>query len=596
MIKSAYNYPISQLFDIESNVVYRVPRYQREYTWGKWEWEKFFDDILENDNGYFLGSIICINQSTDTLSTQELEIVDGQQRMVTLSLLFTAIYSHLHENNSSLDEEQRVDLFNLKRKLISKKDPDKTRIIPQIQNNNEQDYLAILGTAGIIKHYKTPSNAGNRRIFKAYRYFKDRISSSSEDPESKSELIKQLLEKLNQATIVKIEVVSHSDAYILFESLNNRGVPLTAIDLIKTKLLAQLEHNDPGKIDYYFETWNYLLNDLGDDYTVQERFFRQYCNAFKPDLIDIVNFPVATRSNLIHIYEKLISNNAYHFLEEIVEAGKWYSFILGRRKDENYNSLTKPLLNLERIQGTPSYLLLMFLLVHRERYQLDQKHLTKIIDLLVRFFVRRNLTDVPPTRDLTRLFMKIIENLNGLKGVEIVSVVSNQLLSVASDDNRFREQLEGPIYADNTEVTRFILYAIEERAMTREKRVDLWAKDGNQHLWTIEHIFPQGENIPQSWVAMIANGNAQKSKELQQQHVHRLGNLTISGFNSNLGNKSFEEKRDRKDKQGRPVGYKNGLYLNQKLAVKTEWNIESIQKRTSELVEEAMDIFSLVRD
>ena len=81
MIKSVNSYPISQLFDIDSNVVYHVPKYQREYTWTKREWENLFDDILDNDPGYYLGSIICINQSGDALSVQELELVDGQQRL-----------------------------------------------------------------------------------------------------------------------------------------------------------------------------------------------------------------------------------------------------------------------------------------------------------------------------------------------------------------------------------------------------------------------------------------------------------------------------------------------------------------------------------
>jgi hypothetical protein len=88
VIKSVNNYPVSQLFDIEAGVVYAIPRYQREYTWKMDQWESLFDDVEENDPGYFLGSIICINQTTDTLAVQRLEVVDGQQRLTTLSLLF----------------------------------------------------------------------------------------------------------------------------------------------------------------------------------------------------------------------------------------------------------------------------------------------------------------------------------------------------------------------------------------------------------------------------------------------------------------------------------------------------------------------------
>ena len=135
MIKSVTNYPVSQLFDIEAGVVYAIPRYQREYTWGKYQWESLFDDVLENDPGYFLGSIICINQTTDTLSVQKLELVDGQQRLTTLSLLFASVYQALKSHETDLDDEQRVELINLKRKLVLKRGDDQIRLIPA---NSEQ--------------------------------------------------------------------------------------------------------------------------------------------------------------------------------------------------------------------------------------------------------------------------------------------------------------------------------------------------------------------------------------------------------------------------------------------------------------------------
>ena len=100
MIKSVNNYPVSQLFDIEAGVVYAIPRYQREYTWGKNQWENLFDDVLENHPGYFVGSIIFINQSTDALSVQKLELVDGQQRLTTLSLLFASVYHALKSHET----------------------------------------------------------------------------------------------------------------------------------------------------------------------------------------------------------------------------------------------------------------------------------------------------------------------------------------------------------------------------------------------------------------------------------------------------------------------------------------------------------------
>lgn len=595
MIKSVNNYPVSQLFDIEAGVVYAIPRYQREYTWGKNQWENLFDDVLENDPGYFLGSIICINQSTDALSVQKLELVDGQQRLTTLSLLFASVYHALKSHETDLDDEQRVELINLKRKLVLKKGDDQIRLIPQIQNNNNPDYRAVLAEIGIISECDVPAYAGNRKIFRAYRYFQDRIDEMANGRSNRLGTIMEFLDKVSHACLVKIEVASHADAYTLFESLNNRGMPLTAIDLIKNKLLARLESIEPGKVDHYFGHWNRLLGYLGDDYAIQERFFRQYYNAFKDQLKAVHQVPVATRSNLIQIYEKLINHDAKDCLQKISAAGRLYSLILSRNQDDALNGLEKPIKDLERIQGAPSYLLMLYLLVRKDELELTNAHLSSIVELLVRFFVRRNLTDTPPTRDLTRLFMTVIDKISGLRADAIPQSIEQQLVAVSATDEAFQRKLDGPIYEENSGVTRFILCALAEQAMTKESWVDLWRFENKQFVWTIEHIFPQGENIPQSWITMIAGGDEIKAKEIQQTHVHKLGNLTISGFNSALGNKSFEDKRDRVDRQGRAVGYKNGLKLNEDLATAAGWSVDQIDSRTDKLVQQVTQLFKLQR-
>lgn len=593
MIKSVNNYPVSQLFDIEAGVVYAIPRYQREYTWGKSQWENLFDDVLENDPGYFLGSIICINQSTDALSVQKLELVDGQQRLTTLSLLFASVYHALKSHETDLDDEQRVELINLKRKLVLKKGDDQIRLIPQIQNNNNPDYRAVLAEIGVISECDVPAYAGNRKIFRAYRYFQDRIDEMANGRSNRLGTIMEFLDKVSHACLVKIEVASHADAYTLFESLNNRGMPLTAIDLIKNKLLARLESIEPGKVDHYFGHWNRLLGYLGDDYAIQERFFRQYYNAFKDQLKAVHQVPVATRSNLIQIYEKLINHDAKDCLQKISAAGRLYSLILSRNQDDALNGLEKPIKDLERIQGAPSYLLMLYLLVRKDELELTNAHLSSIVELLVRFFVRRNLTDTPPTRDLTRLFMTVIDKISGLRADAIPQSIEQQLVAVSATDEAFQHKLDGPIYEENSGVTRFILCALAEQAMTKESWVDLWRFENKQFVWTIEHIFPQGENIPQSWITMIADGDEIKAKEIQQTHVHKLGNLTISGFNSALGNKSFEDKRDRVDRQGRAVGYKNGLKLNEDLAASAGWSVVQIDSRTDKLVQQVTQLFKL---
>ena len=135
---------------------------------------------------------------------------------------------------------------------------------------------------------------------------------------------------------------------------------------------------------------------------------------------------------------------------------------------------------------------------------------------------------------------------------------------------------------------------IAKTGMTRENKVDLWKRyDSKQYIFSIEHIFPQGENIPKVWVDMIANGDVAKAKEYQMEYVHTLGNLTITAYNSTLSNKGFTDKRDRKDSKGEYIGYKNNLNLNADLATKDTWTIEDIKTRTDKLIQQILKLFEL---
>jgi uncharacterized protein with ParB-like and HNH nuclease domain len=592
MIKSALNKPISELLGIDSNWLFTVPKYQREYVWRRDDWENLFDDLWENPPGYFLGSMICINRSTGAMQTQALEVVDGQQRLTTLSLLYAAVYTFLSRFGER-DEDSISELYNLRHRLILRGKKRSLRLEPSYQGNNNLDYQAILQEAGILDGIKIPPFAGNRRIFKAYRFFINRLDEQDEKGKRRFDLknVQELLARVNRASMVTIEVGSHADAFTLFESLNNRGVPLSALDLIKNKLLATLEKKTPESIEDNFNKWKELLDNLADDYTVQERFIRQYYNTFKyRKEISVPNAPLATRSNIIHIYEKLIDKNAKWLFSDLLEKAKLYGKIIAPYSDGVPENLAKQFLNLARIGGAPAYVLILFLLAERSKM-----NLSGICELLVRYLVRRNLTDVPPTRDLPRIFMDIITKIREGSDKEIEKTIRRELLAkgrIASDD-LFKDKLSGNIYLENVDVTRFILCSIEEKNQTLERLTDLWERDKKGDLiWTVEHIFPQGQNIPTHWMKMIADGDEKKAREYRDTHAHNLGNLTITGYNSKLGNKSFEDKRDRKDSNDKYVGYKNGLFLNKELKNAKVWTIENIENRTQVLVEEAMRLFS----
>lgn len=589
--------------------IYDIPRYQREYTWNQRDWANLYDDITQNDAGYFLGSFIVVNGTVNSkMDTIHYEVIDGQQRLTTLSLLLAALYTRIMEHKDSIDDDMMLDdIRPLRNRLILKSDKSMTRVIPQVQNHNLEDYRWILKEhIGLDAVIQKPKFLGLRKMSKAFNYFYDRLG---EDVEGRDgiECVRCLLDICRlvcSAVVVQITVDSHADAYTLFASLNNRGVPLSAVDLIKNMLLGKVAGVDDGQLNYYFERWQEVLHNLGDDYKTQERFFRQNYDAFRRE----VNKPfigesgsqlplgsVATRSNLLKIYEKRMesADGALKMLDELTENSALYSRIIGLDQESPDSELSHQLLELSRAQGVASYLMLLFLFKKQNQLELKDETLALLVKLLVCFFVRRNLTDTPPTRDLERLFISICESLEseGLKGIAAAEYIKKRLVDVSASDASFKERLEGPIYDVNPDMTRYILTVIASPSVTKEMK-PLWERyaSGN-YVWTIEHIFPQGKNIPDEWVKMVADGDMSKAIEVQEKQVHTLGNLTITGYNSKLSNMPFVTKRDRKDAYGANVGYRNGLNLNDELVNTDTWTSEQIQERTDKLVRLTLKAF-----
>lgn len=602
MINNVEDPTVANILSTDMLKIYDIPRYQREYTWNQRDWANLYDDITQNDAGYFLGSFIVVNGTVNSkMDTIHYEVIDGQQRLTTLSLFLAALYTRIMEHKDSIDDDMMLDdIRPLRNRLILKSDKSMTRVIPQVQNHNLEDYRWILKEhIGLDAVMQKPKFLGLRKMSKAFNYFYDRLG---EDVGGRDgiECVRCLLDICRlvcSAVVVQITVDSHADAYTLFASLNNRGVPLSAVDLIKNMLLGKVAGVDDGQLDYYFERWQEVLHNLGDDYKTQERFFRQNYDAFRRE----VNKPfigesgsqlplgsVATRSNLLKIYEKRMEadDGALKVLDELTENSALYSKIIGLDQEGPDSELSHQLLELSRAQGVASYLMLLFLFKKQNQLELKDETLALLVKLLVCFFVRRNLTDTPPTRDLERLFISICESLEseGLKGIAAAEYIKKRLVDVSASDASFKERLEGPIYDVNPDMTRYILTVIASPSVTKEMK-PLWERyaSGN-YVWTIEHIFPQGKNIPDEWVKMVADGDMSKAIEVQEKQVHTLGNLTITGYNSKLSNMPFVTKRDRKDVYGANVGYRNGLNLNDELVNTDTWTGEQIQERTDKLV------------
>lgn len=607
---------------------YHIPRFQREYVWKKNNWSKLIEDIYDNDPGHYMGSVICVSDGQELTPTSELiyEVVDGQQRLTTLSLLLCAIYKKLNKLSTiDFDQNENEDFIvmrnSIKRRLIKELILPNThnlpwgifrsgsltyclRVQPSTQYSNLDDYKQILKEIGVIPQAEYPKYVGNRRLYTAFSYF---LSNIPDDLKGLSDLIN----RVNSLAFIHIIESTQSKAFMLFETLNYRGVPLSAIDIIKNKMLATLESKHAVSIDESYNKWLELLQNLPEDVD-EVRFLRQFYNAFKYNpKVKVENITRATGSNVIAIYESLIKKNAQKTLSELIDKSKIYNQLV---EAENYpnNSFSVALLDLERIGAAPSYTFLMFLLSLTEDSFVEPNVKDKTINLLCKYYFRRNVTDFPSTRELDAINIELVDKCvqEIEKGNKLsYAFISNEILTGRGQPTnleKFQEILSDNLFYHNDYMARYALTKLDETSHSREYAPNLWQRnEKGLYVWTIEHVFPQGENIPLDWISMIGNGDKDKARTIQNQWVHCLGNLTLSGYNSKLSNESFGKKQAKTlaNVFGSTIeiGYKNGLWLNNipflvdgkemSLANADKWNLDFIKARNDKIVELITQLF-----
>ena len=157
MIKSVNQYQINSIFEKDTKAYFVIPKYQREYTWTTMQWKDLFDDLCENDEGYFIGSMICINNADDGLGKIPFEVIDGQQRLTTISLLLTAIYNTLNKYKGIMNDDQMSEIIFLRKRLIQPLSPNGLMLVPQKQNHNYEDFSTVMCENGLIERTKKSS-------------------------------------------------------------------------------------------------------------------------------------------------------------------------------------------------------------------------------------------------------------------------------------------------------------------------------------------------------------------------------------------------------------------------------------------------------
>ncbi len=612
---------------------YHIPKYQREYTWGKRNWDVLVQDIADNDPGYFMGAIIVVRDSDDDINGCQIifEVVDGQQRLTTLSLYMLALYERmvsLRDDAAFEDEEERSDFENclasLRTKLVLKvkKEDDLTephhrgwlekgkycylRVHPSTQKDNYDDYRYAMGQIGLAGSVAIPTRFGNRRISRALNFFRENLPADIDGCMS-------LFAKINQLQFVFISVGSQADAFTLFETLNNRGVPLSAIDIVKNKMLAEMQKQHSTSVDESFDQWQQIVDNI-EETDEQERFLRQFYNANHwDDQIRVGGINRANKAKIIAIYEKVISRNPRGLFDRLCEAAGHYGSLITPEEYELPPDIQAALVDLQQINAAPAYQLLLYLFSLDSAVLVEDDFLLRSINLLRKFYVRRNVTDIPGTSQLDQSHVDTIGacqrqiDQNGSLGFDFLQsqVLAKDRYASLSD---FRDALGGHIYYENAGMARYLLIKLDEAHHHREYKPDLWARNNkDKFIWTIEHVLPQTPNISKEWADDLADGDTDRAAELHDEYVDRIGNLTLSGYNSRLSKASFAKKQalagDKKVAgQQVAIGYNNKLALNSlqfdlegetySLADTDTWNGDLIQARTDRMVELLIDMFA----
>lgn len=507
---------------------YKVPIYQRDYSWSKDDWEDLWNDILEIPNGktHYLGYLVLQpeNDSNDTFW-----IIDGQQRLTTLSILCLAVTALLKKwSDDGIDSnDNNIRFDKITERYLGNFSLSKLSIDPKLTlNRNNDDYykswLLKLRQPTALSKLK-PSQ---KLLQKAFNYYFDQLQNHFKDNNSGADL-SEFLEKIvgNGITFTQIIVTNDLDAFKVFETLNARGVKLSTADLLKNYLF-KLSHN-LGELDLNEaeRQWQNITDTIrANDLTTYVRHFWNSRNKLErqPTLFKAIKREINT------------PEKAFQFLNDLEESSAYYTAFnnpnddLWEKKEERPHLKVLDLLNV-----TTCYSLMIAALNNLERNEFKV-----VLRELAIITFRYNISDLNPN-EAERVFSKVANDIANKK-ISNAKEVSLALKSIYVSDDNFEQAFSTVIINTRRkkELAKYILVKIENQMASR----DYQPEEANS---TIEHILP--ENPGSVWEDNFA-------VDIQEDYIYRFGNYTLleASVNNKLDNNTpFAEKL---------VKYKNSTF------------------------------------
>ena len=536
-----------------------IPVYQRKYDWRYENCRQLYDDlkkiVKDGRESHFFGSIV--SAVVPNGNKIEYHIIDGQQRLTTVSLLLLAIRNLIAQGKVK-PVEDKLDEQISQRFLISPwaNAGDKIKLRPA-----KSDREALIKLFGDEKDYDCSSN-----LTINYQFFYDMVI--------KEEVaVEDLYAAIGKLEIISITLDKGDNAQIIFESLNATGLALSEGDKIRNYILMGLPAQVQTK--YYDTYWEKI-----------EKCTDNNVSDFIRDYLSIRQKIIPARGTIYKAFKNYaVSLPIDALLTDLLRYARFFEKLLTCKSGLKEKKLDACLYRLMRlgIVVTRPFFMEVFRL-HQEK-ELSTDDVLKIFLITENYLFRRNICEVP-TNALNKIFLNLNNEIRcyNHKADDYVSKFIYILLSKKwshrfPDDNEFKVSLaEKQVYRMRGNYKVYLFERLENYGTVETKDIYKYLDEG---IYTIEHIMPQ--KLTLAWCDSLG----EDAEEIHETWLHRLANLTLTGYNPSLGNKTFVEKRDTKE-----GGYKSsGLRMNQKIAAKQTWGLAELKERNDEMLELAMEIW-----
>ena len=529
---------------------FNIPIYQRTYSWDLRQCEQLYNDICrtgeeENSFGHFIGSIVYVEKGLYQISAvPQLLVIDGQQRLTTLSLLLFALSRKLKQIGETGDVNDRKILNKY---LLNNDESGDNRFKLVLTQSDKQTLYNLLAEKEL------PNNA-SRRIKDNFDFFLEKLEKAN---------IQSVYQGISKLFIIDVALDKDKDnPQLIFESLNATGLALSQADLIRNYILMGLPNNE--QVEIYNDYWYKMEQGFGH---------AEYSALFDRFMRDYLTIKTGSIPNINDVYSAFKSYSVkFPSIKDLVADIYRYSKYFVRialNKEENA-SLMKAFLDINDLKVDVSYPFILSVYADFEANVINEQDFIKILRLIESYVFRRTICGIP-TNSLNKTFATLYKELDTNAFVE--SFMATLLLKDSyrrfpENEEFSRELLAKDVY--NFRNRNYLLRKLEN--YDRKEIVDV-------ESYTIEHIMPQNENLSAEWKLELG----ENWKEVQKRYLHTIGNLTLTGYNSELSDRPFLEKKTRKG------GFKDSpIRLNRRLATLEHWNETEIVERAKEIAELAV--------